>query len=237
MLICTVLTILGALFLAWFLAEKLKKYSVKATFIKSILSALFIAVAVCAWFLAARSRALRIPGLFIILGLVFGLTGDIWLDLKFVFPQGDEPLTYSGFAAFGIGHILYITALILGFYPEGGVLYLLVPVALAVVLSFGNIVLEKPMKLTYGKMKPTVIAYGVLLFSMVLTAGSFALAHSWKEPALNLIFIGGILFAASDLILSGTYFGVGKERPVDIILNYLFYYAAQFLIAWSVLFF
>ena len=51
-----------------------------------------------------------------------------------------------------------------------------------------------------------------------------------------LIFIGGVLFVISDLILSGTYFGVGKNRPVDIITNHVSYYLAQFVIASSILF-
>ena len=50
---------------------------------------------------------------------------------------------------------------------------------------------------------------------------------------LHNFFAGGILFALSDLILSGTFFGEGKERSVDLILNYLTYYGGQFLIAFS----
>ena len=68
---------------------------------------------------------------------------------------------------------------------------------------------------------------------MALTAGSLALAHGWRETTLNLFFIGAVLFAVSDLVLSGTYFGEGKERPVDFILNYVAYYGGQFLIAFS----
>ena len=68
-----------------------------------------------------------------------------------------------------------------------------------------------------------------------MISGSLALYHGWQVTTLNIIFIGSILFALSDLVLSGTYFG-GKERPVDIILNYLTYYPAQFLIAFSLLF-
>ena len=52
----------------------------------------------------------------------------------------------------------------------------------------------------------------------------------------DLFFIGGVLFMISDLILNGTYFGEGKERPVDIATNYLTYYSAQFLIASSLMF-
>jgi hypothetical protein len=51
-----------------------------------------------------------------------------------------------------------------------------------------------------------------------------------------MIFIGSILFAVSDLVLSGTYFGKGKDRPVDIIFNYLTYYPGQFLIAYALSF-
>ena len=52
-------------------------------------------------------------------------------------------------------------------------------------------------------------------------ASNPSFVHGWRVPALNLLFAGGVLFALSDLVLSGTYFGEGKERPVDLILNYL----------------
>ena len=50
------------------------------------------------------------------------------------------------------------------------------------------------------------------------------------------MFIGGVFFAISDLILSGTYFSTGKDRPVDVITNHATYYIAQFIIASSILF-
>ena len=87
------------------------------------------------------------------------------------------------------------------------------------------------MKLRYGKFKPMVLAYGVVLFAMVALSGSLALCYGWQETPLNLLFIGGVSFAISDLILSGTYFGTGRDRPVHLALNYLTYYAGQFLIA------
>ena len=137
---------------------------------------------------------------------------------------------------FGVGHILYITGMLLSYYPVGKPIMVIVPILLAVVMSVGNAILEKPMKLHYGELRPVVIAYGVLLFGMVLISGSLALAHGWKETPLNLLFVGGVFFAISDLILSGTYFGVGKERPIDLALNYITYYTAQFLIASALVF-
>ena len=81
-----------------------------------------------------------------------------------------------------------------------------------------------------------MIAYGVLLFSTLLLSGSLALSYEWSEAALNLLFAGAVLFTASDLVLSGTYFGTGQERPINFILNYFTYYPAQFLIATALMF-
>lgn len=236
MTLCIILLICGALALALFLREKLRGPSLKAAFWKTLASALFVALAVCAWVRAASGGALPILGAFAVPGLVFGLMGDIWLDLKFVYRADDAPLTYAGFATFGVGHILYQLGLILQFYVHGRPGHVLIPMALAAALAFGNAGMEKPMKLRFGQMKPVVIAYGFLLFLTVLLSGSLALLHSWSKTTLNLFFAGSVLFAASDLVLSGTYFGEGKDRPVDIVLNYLTYYPAQFLIALSLAF-
>ena len=235
-MIYPLLLVCGAVLLSVYIREKISGYSVKALLLKSIVSVLFVAVGVYgAWLGAAKGNAsLLCP--FVVLGLLCGLLGDIWLDLKYGFPEKDAPFTYAGFCVFGVGHMLYIAGMLLRYYPAGRPMTVLVPLVLAVLMSIGNAALEKPMKLHFGKLRPMVIAYGVLLFGMVLLSGSLALAHAWKETALNLLFVGGIFFALSDLILSGTYFGVGRERPVDLALNYITYYAGQFLIASALVF-
>ena len=230
------LLVCGAALLFVYIREKIRAYSVKAVILKSIVSVLFVAVGVYGSWLSTSKGTAGLLCPFVVLGLVFGLMGDIWLDLKYVFPEKDEPFTYAGFCVFGVGHILYIVGMLLSYYPAGKPMTVIVPILLAVLMSIGNAVLEKPMKLHYGKLKAIVIAYGVLLFGMVMISGSLALAHGWKETPLNLLFIGGIFFAVSDLILSGTYFGVGKERPIDLTLNYMTYYTAQFLIASALVF-
>ena len=230
------LLVCGAVLLFVYIREKIKAYSVNAVILKSMVSVLFVAVGVYGSWLSAARGTVSLICPFVVLGLLFGLLGDIWLDLKYVFPEKDEPFTYAGFCVFGVGHILYITGMLMSYYLTGKPITVIVPILLAVVMGVGNAVLEKPMKLHYGKLKPVVIAYGVLLFGMVLLSGSLALAHGWKETPLNLLFIGGVFFAISDLILSGTYFGVGKERPIDLALNYITYYTAQFLIASALVF-
>lgn len=236
MLACALLLLGGAAALALYLSEKLRRYSVKAVLCKGLVSALFVALAACAWYVSAKDGGPKILGVFVIAGLVFGLLGDIWLDLKYVFPQADEPFTYAGFASFGIGHVLYCAGLALQFAEPGKAAWIWLPLLPALGLGLSSLGLEKPMKLHYGKFRPVVAAYSALLFSTLLLSGSLALLHGWSVKTLNLFFIGAVLFAVSDLILSGTYFGRGRERPVDLLLNYLSYYPAQFLIAWSLLY-
>ncbi len=237
MLSCILLLAAGAVALILYLREKTKRYSVRGVLLKSAVSALFILLAVCACYLSARGEAREPLGLFVLPSLTLGMLGDVWLDLKYAFPQEDRTFTLAGFGAFGLGHVFYILGLNVQFLPAGKPLYTVVPIALGALLGVANALFgEKPMKLRFGKLKPVVAVYGALLFSMLLTAGSLALAHGWRETTLNLFFAGGALFAASDLVLSGTYFGEGRERPVDFIENYLTYYGGQYLIAFSLYF-
>lgn len=216
-----ILVVSGIIILVWYIREKIRGYTMKAVFLKTVVSVIFVSIAV-----TAGSSAVIAP--FMIMGLLFGLLGDIWLDLKYVFPAQDETFTYAGFIVFGIGHILYVAGLLIQYGARG---YIAVSFCLAAVAAGLVLVLEKPMKLSYGRMRLIVLVYGFLLFSTVFVSGALLLDH--RAPALWLIFIGSVLFAISDLILSGTFFGVGKERPIDIVSNYLFYYGGQFLIAYS----
>lgn len=234
---CYGLTVLGAIATILYLRERVKDHSLTAVFEKSLVSVLFVATAVCAWYASASGGRLSRMGIYVVSGLLFGLLGDIFLDLKYVFPQEDERFTLAGFAVFGVGHALYLTGMVVQFGQRGGAAYWRVPLLLGAAASLANVALEKPMRLSYGRMKGAVSAYGVMLFGLLLVSGSLALAqYRGSEPALNLLFAGGVLFALSDLILSGIYYGEGRDRPADIVANFVTYAAAQFLIAYSLLY-
>lgn len=235
-MIFVILIVCGAAALLWYVHEKIKAYSVRAVLIKAVVSFFFVAVGVFGLHALSVYGETNPVGVLIVLGLVCGLLGDIWLDLKYVFPEKDRVFTYAGFGAFGVGHVFYIGGMLVKYYTADAYFYVLVAFILAIVVSIGNAALEKPMKLSYGDMKLTVIIYGILLFATLFVSGALALAYGWREVALNLLFAGAVLFTASDLVLSKTYFGEGHERPIDFILNYFTYYPAQFLIASSLMF-
>lgn len=224
---------LGLIALVFYLAEKTRRYTLKAVFLKTLVSILFVALGVCGAYRALiGSRAILAP--FVVTGLFFGLLGDVWLDLKYVYPQQDRAYTLAGFCSFGLGHVLYLTGLSLQARTDAKTLLSALLIAalgtLLVLLS------EKPMKLRYGALKPVVVGYGLLLFGVVGLSALIAIGRGLADPCANLFFAGAVLFALSDLILSGTYFGEGRERPVDLILNYLTYYPGQYLIALSLFF-
>ena len=229
-----VIAAVGLVFLTLFLIEKTRKYSVKATLLKATTSILFIALGVVSSYLKPEG------GLFsalAILGLAFGMLGDVWLDFKYVFKNEDKIFTYAGFVSFAIGHIFYITGMFLRFWQEGAsVLYIILPFVAGALLGLVTVLMEKPLKLKFGSMKAITLIYSFFLFSMVSVAVSLSILHEFRVLTLILMAVGGALFAISDLILSGTYFGEGKERPVDIITNGVTYYLAQYVIAFSLYF-
>lgn len=223
---------LGFIALCLFLFEKIRKYSAKEVIIKSIVSTLFIALAVYSDFKSEHHTF----GTYVIVALVFGLLGDIWLDLKFAFPEQEKTFTYAGFFAFAIGHILYIAGMITCFHGDGWWWNLLAAIGFGLLGGLVVILLERPLKLTYGKYKWIVYLYSSILLAMLATTFLTTLSQIFQFAAFNMLFAGGILFVISDLILSGSYFGIGKTRPVDLITNAFTYYIAQYLIAFSLFF-
>lgn len=228
-----VLYVLGACLLCFFIYEKIKAYSVKATVIKSLTSVGFMGVATVAAFLNHGQSSFPY---FIIMGLLFGLLGDIWLDLKYVYRPDDTIYTYAGFGVFAVGHIIFIIGMIVNYGAGVKLLWIILPLVVGLLLGVANGLLEKPMKMNYGKYKGAVMGYGGILIAITLLSLCMAWSYGFHNGTLNMMLIGTVLFLISDLILSQTYFGgEGKEAPVYIITNYVFYYAAMYVIASSIL--
>ena len=230
MIVCSLLTVIGLVFLLMYLPEKIRGASVRGLLLKSAVSFFFIAVAIAA---AICSKAEY--GYFVIGGLVCGLLGDLWLDLKFVYPESDEAYTRPGFLAFAAGHALFIAGMLRCFGAPPAV-WIIGAILAAVVIGFAAVFMAPLLGQDYGKYKGISLFYAPCLFGTTTFAAALSIYTGFTHPTLMLMLIGGVLFALSDLVLGGTYFGKGHDKPIDYILNYVFYYGAQFLIAWSVLF-
>ena len=124
----------------------------------------------------------------------------------------------------------------LEFYHDGNALNFVIPLLVSIAFAFIVLLMEKPLKLKYGNLKWIVFLYSVLLAANASCSMSLLILNQFQPVGLIILFIGGVSFILSDLILSGTYFGIGKDRPIDSILNISVYYISQFLIAFSLFF-
>ncbi len=197
--------------------------------LKAIASFCFILLGIAGIF-EGSSHAFALA---VVTGLVCGLIGDIFLDLKFVYPKDETLHTFSGFGAFMLGHLFYILFLFLCF--EVRLLPLIIGIAAGIVVGFAIYLTPKLMKLDYGKFRVISSVYaGLLVF---VTVYSLVLELTTGHTTTKLLFfIGIVLFLISDLILSQIYFGKDKNTTLNKILNHATYYAGQILIASSIWF-
>lgn len=162
----------------------------------------------------------------LVMGLLFGLIGDMVLDLKVIYPDSDKVYLNTGMLSFFLGHICYITA-----FSLMADINILVPMLIAlgcsVALSaFTMFSGKNMMHLNFNGYFLQATAYSFILnFALI-----YALVLSIMGARLWLATIGLLLFLLSDLVLSMQYFG-GKiaSRPL-IAINHTLYYMAQIII-------
>lgn len=224
----------GLVCLVLFLKSRVKAATPGAALWKTATSVFFIIAALIGTLCAGRPDDFRF-GALVLTGLVLGMIGDITLDLKYVYPLDGRIWTYAGFISFMIGHFFFIGSMFYKFREEKiGTLYIIIPLIISLVVAVCVVAGEKLLKLKYGEFKAITGLYGFVLVSTTTFAGSFSiLTHFNNVPVI--MFCAGVFFLISDLILSGTYFGEGKNRPVDIVTNHVTYYIAQYLFAVAVL--
>ena len=238
-------------FLVLFLLCRNKNGSILSVFFKTITSVMFIITALIA---IMESSIGFVPAFaLIVIGLVFGMVGDILLDFKVYFKslhntynvdiKDHDNLMYFGMISFGIGHIMYIVSTYM--LSNNLWLYLLISLISGLALiSLIMVISIKLLKMNYGKFLIPSIVYGFLLSSFVIFM-IFRVVDHYSTGNL-LLLIGSILFILSDLVLSMTYFSkeedykkeglLNPESRLMISVNHVLYYAAQFIIALSILF-
>ncbi len=174
-------------------------------------SSSFVALA---WVLGALESRY---GQFVLTALVLGWLGDAAL-------LGKHPNAFlGGLAAFLLSHLAFAAAFLLG--PVSLTVVALAVVAVAVV---GFAVLRWLLPHVPPDFKLPVLAYVVVILAMCLTAAG----HSAATGRWNVL-TGAVLFAASDI-------SVARDRfvapgPVNRLWGWPTYFAAQLVLAWSVL--
>ncbi len=214
-----------------FLVLRVKKGGIAALYAKAIASCCFIATALAAM---NRNRVFLEFGTLILAGLILGMLGDIWLDLKWIYLQDKNSYLYAGFISFLLGHLCFITAIFRS--APWNSFSIIMSIVLALVIGVIAILMEKPLKMKYGKFKLIVFLYSCTLALTMTASMMTAYITKFKLTAWIVMSVGALLFLLSDLVLSGMYFGENKNTKGNIILNHTLYYAAQFCMAATILF-
>jgi uncharacterized membrane protein YhhN len=191
-----------------------------------MLSSLVLAVAAWSWYAFLAAASTREFSLFIALGMTLGLVGD--LVLARLLPLAQPVLL--GMAAFGLGHIAYITA-ILSF---GQSRHLVAPVPLVTAWIVWLLIGVAGWYLVvFRGHAPTALHWAALPYALLLasTAG-VATGLALRTPVLVPLAIGAILFLASDLVLAGGLFGAIHVAFINDII-WLTYGPGQMLIVFG----
>lgn len=204
-----------------------KGASVNNLYFKMISSLCFMLVAAVGTILNPDALVF---GVLLIMGGALGFSGDVALDLKYVYIKDEHPHLIAGFLFFLVGHIFYNAAIIDFASMEWW--RVLICCAISIVLSFITVQSGKLMQIEYGKYKLIALLYGL---SLVMTTCTSVMAFIMtRSKAMIILAVGAVMFLISDLILSTIYFKKDSVKPVPVCLNHIFYYGGQIVIAASV---
>ncbi len=240
MIVCVVLIALGMIMTGFFIYGKVTNYSVKTVIIKSVAALLFVLLGLYIIFFEFPIGGIKDPllvGIPFVCAAFFGFLGDIALGLKRVFKNKDKLWTILGMAAFSVGHILYVVGMYFGFYVPGNPLFVIIPLVLAATIGGCAFLIEKILKVDFGKMRVIGMLYLTFLFSVSLSALSLCILYKFESLFLLLVLIGAIIFNSSDLILCKTYFRPKEQvKKADLIATSITYFVAQFTLMFALYF-
>ncbi len=164
---------------------------------------------------------------FILIGLTFGVLGDIFLGLQKIDRKHKQFHLLIGISSFLLGHIFYSIAF--QKYSElTEYIYLPIPI----ILTLGSIIIILFSKTQLGKAKYLSFAYVLVsAFFLTFAFGTFKNGFSLFSLAVA---IGALSFSFSDFILCFLYFRSVKKYRLLKYINIILYYLGQILIASSI---
>jgi len=165
----------------------------------------------------------------LVVGLLFGMVGDLILALRPLRPKEEnESIIIGGIISFSLGHVFYLFFLLqISTLSYLAILFSVGMTALVILASY-------IMKFQMGKTKIPSYIYSLLIFLMIGQAIVYYLQYP-NNGGVMMIMIGAFLFGISDLILAPIYYKAMNTKFM-VGSNLITYYAAQILIAYSIFF-
>ncbi|MBQ6430499.1 MAG: lysoplasmalogenase [Oscillospiraceae bacterium] len=161
--------------------------------------------------------------LLIYFGLLFGFAGDVVLDFRYLYPKKHDLYFALGAALFGLGHLCYITALLL---QDASAWLFALPVCTVLLL------IVKLYTVRRGVQAGKLLLPGTVYIAVTSYMASLAAAVAVRgfSTGTLLFAIGGALFLFSDSLLIAHSFG-RERRFLQSMLLHIAYYLVQCLIA------
>lgn len=214
------LAVIGMVLQGIFITVEHKEKYVAADILKGLAACMFVTIGLIGYLNVTNDSL----GMKIAIGLIFGLVGDVLLNLRFVLKENGQKAFLLGILAFLIGHILYLCALIP--ISENLLVCVIIGVVIAAALLtyiFKTMDVKIAFKIFGVFYLGAVIIMTVIAINIAIVTGS---NH-------DIIYaIGAVLFTASDIVLIfNTFSGVTKFSLR--ITNLSLYYLGQLLIAGS----
>lgn len=192
---------------------------------KTITSILFVIIAISGYL---EKSSNFIYFIFILLGLLFSLFGDVFLIFKNEDKNCISKYFIYGLLSFSLAHVFFSIGFI--YLSHFSFYTIIFSFLLAFVVLF---ILNSIKELDFKDYFYYVAFYSVVISFMFIQALNLYFSSNFYNPYILWITIGSLLFVLSDLILSFDYFH--KDCPKFMaVLNLLIYYIAQLLIALSV---
>ena len=215
-----ILAVVGAILQGIFITVEHKEKYVAADILKGLAALMFVIIG----YLGFSKVSSDAMGKKLLIGLVFGMIGDIILNLRFVLKEIGQKVFLVGILAFLIGHILYLAALIP--LTEHLIMDIVIGAVIAVAL-LAYIFMTMEVKIAFK-------IFGVFYLGavIIMTVIAVHLAIVTGNTHDIIYAIGAVLFTASDIVLIFNTFS-GTTKFSLRITNLSLYYIGQLLIAGS----
>ena len=196
-----------------------------ATVLKGLASLMFVSLGIYCFVKSGQDGTLLI-----VLGLIFGMIGDVFLNLRNLCEGKKSNQIFAvGILAFLIGHFLYIAFLYRAIILSGrAAIFIPLAIVLTAVLAFVSIppLIKRITPPSEGLKK---FGYVYLCIVIAMFCASLSRLCSFYSTNSLVFMLGALLFVVSDFIM--IYFSFGKKIKPLRAINLLAYYFGQILIA------